>query len=284
VLRQLAETLTPATMELSGCDAVFVVPTPDWSDAIARLAFGLRFNGSFTCMAPRRLFLIGFSSSQADGFQRQLAVELEKLPATPLDDRTFEALQELIQDADLLGGSILLDGFHSGSFEDRESGATLICGAKASMKCMQTEIFAPVLSVMQVANAEQALEANRSCPYALAASIFGPEKEARALASRLRVGNVLINDVIVSTADPRISFGGRGASGFGVTRGAEGLLGMTTPRTIQSRSGKPGREYQPTGKGHIEFFAGLAALIHGGSLRVRVDGLKRMVDAARKLK
>ena len=49
----LATSLTPATMELSGCDAVFVLESADL-DRVARcLAFGLRFNGSATCIAPR---------------------------------------------------------------------------------------------------------------------------------------------------------------------------------------------------------------------------------------
>ncbi|HYZ64644.1 MAG TPA: aldehyde dehydrogenase, partial [Acetobacteraceae bacterium] len=37
---------------------------------------------------------------------------------------------------------------------------------------------------------------------------------------------------------PRLPFGGRGRSGFGVTRGAEGLLDMTVPKTISIRTGR----------------------------------------------
>jgi hypothetical protein len=54
---------------------------------------------------------------------------------------------------------------------------------------------------------DAAIAAHAPCPYALTAAIFGPEP-ARALASRLPVGTVLINDLIVATADPRVSFGG----------------------------------------------------------------------------
>ena len=59
VLYQLAAHLTPAVMELSGCDAVFVLPGAEVERTVAALAFGLRLNGSATCMAPRRLFLVG---------------------------------------------------------------------------------------------------------------------------------------------------------------------------------------------------------------------------------
>jgi aldehyde dehydrogenase (NAD+) len=97
------------------------------------------------------------------------------------------------------------------------------------------------------------------------------------------VGHVLINDVIIPTIDPRVPFGGRGRSGFGVTRGAEGLLAMTTPRTVQVQRGWSKRSYEPTGAGHVALFSGLAALLHGDGFRKRWDGLKRLVAAARKL-
>jgi aldehyde dehydrogenase (NAD+) len=45
-------------------------------------------------------------------------------------------------------------------------------------------------------------------------------------------GAVVVNDMIAPTGDPRMPFGGRGRSGFGVTRGAEGLLEMTTIKSI----------------------------------------------------
>jgi hypothetical protein len=138
--------------------------------------------------------------------------------------------------------------------------------------------------VMRTANVSEALAANGACAYGLSASVFGPEGEAREFARRLRVGHVLINDVVIPSADPRVSFGGRGKSGFGVTRGVDGLLAMTTPRMVQVSRGSREWAWVPTGEGHVEFFAGLATMLHGGGLRARVDGLKRVVRAARKLK
>jgi aldehyde dehydrogenase (NAD+) len=286
VLRQLAETLTPATMELSGCDAVFVLPGADMGRAIAALAFGLRFNGSFTCMAPRRVFLVGLSEAQASEFETGLSAAVMGFDPVALAKESFGLLRELMDDALGQGAKVLLSGLP----EDEESNAgfrakvTLIAGATPAMRVMRTEIFAPILSVMRTADVEEALNANAACPYALSASIFSPEREGRKLARRLRVGNVLINDVIAPTADPRTDFGGRGRSGFGVTRGADGLLGMTTPRTLHVQRSRTKLSYEPTGEGHIALFAGLTELLHGGGIRVKWSGLKRMIAAARKLK
>ena len=52
-----AATLTPSTMELSGSDAVFVLPGADIALVASCLAYGLRLNGGQTCIAPRRVFV-----------------------------------------------------------------------------------------------------------------------------------------------------------------------------------------------------------------------------------
>jgi len=287
VLRKLADTLTPATMELSGCDAVFVLPGADWVHTIRALAFGLRFNGSFTCMAPRRLFLVGMND--AAEFEARLGEVLAALPPVTVPAKTRALLVELMEDAGGQGAEVVLDGLRdvAGNLS-RETAShvstTLICGATPAMLAMQTDVFAPVLSVMRAASVDEAVAASAACPYALTASVFGPEKPARALAGRLRVGNVLINDIVVPTADPRIAFGGRGRSGFGVTRGAEGLLAMTTPKTIQRQGNVSKHAYAPTDERHVEFFGGLAQMLHGGGLLQRWTGLSRLMWAARKLK
>jgi acyl-CoA reductase-like NAD-dependent aldehyde dehydrogenase len=282
VLRQLAETLTPATMELSGCDAVFVLPGAELEHMVRAIGFGLRFNGSFTCMAPRRVFLVGLSEGEAGQIEARLAAMARELAPVPLPGKTEELLRGLIADARALGAEIALDGMGDCGVA-QAAGATLIYRATPAMRAMREDIFAPVLSLMRTADLGEAMAADSACAYGLTAAIFGPEREARRLAGRLRVGNVLINDIVVPTVDPRIAFGGRGRSGFGVTRGAEGLLAMTTPRTVQVQHGRIPFAYAATGEGHVELFAGLARALYSAGLGNRWDGLKRLVKAGRRI-
>jgi hypothetical protein len=95
--------------------------------------------------------------------------------------------------------------------------------------------------------------------------------------------SVLINDIIVPTADPRIPFGGRKSSGFGVTRGAEGLLEMTTPQTISVQRSKRPRHYDPTTASHSKLFSGLILATHAESWTKRWRGLRQLVLAARRI-
>jgi acyl-CoA reductase-like NAD-dependent aldehyde dehydrogenase len=126
------------------------------------------------------------------------------------------------------------------------------------------------LSIIPVRDMDQALAVSNDCPYRLGATIFGPAAAAAALAARVDAGCVVINDAIVPTADPRLPFGGRGRSGYGVTRGAEGLLEMTRVKAIATRVGS----FRP----HLDrphpldagLFAGYVAAAHGGSWRSRL--------------
>jgi acyl-CoA reductase-like NAD-dependent aldehyde dehydrogenase len=273
VLSQLAAQLTPAVMELSGCDAVFVLPGAAIDRTIAALAFGLRLNGSATCMAPRRLFLVG----DHPGMAPALLDQCKSLPAVALPPRIQAQLADLLEEAERLGGSVLIGG----SIESLRY--AVISRATSEMRIANSDLFAPVLCIFEVPDAEAAIAAHAPCPYALTAAICGPEREARALSSQLRVGTVLINDLIVATADPRFGFGGRKLSGFGVTRGREGLLEMTALKTVIAQRSRDLRAYRPTTPDHQPFFAAYLEAVHGGNWLVRWNGLRRFLRFAARL-
>ena len=137
---------------------------------------------------------------------------------------------------------------------------------------------------LQITNEEEALAANARCPYSLTAAVFGPPKKAMQLASRITAGTVLINDIIVATADPRAPFGGRKRSGFGATRGREGLLEMTAIKTIQTQNARDLRAYTPHKLHHKTFFSGYIQMVHSSTWRQQWSGLKKFLNAMMKLK
>lgn len=288
VLRELAETATPSVMELSGCDAVFVLDGADFDRLVPALMFGLRLNGSATCMAPRRLFV---TKAVANRLIESLAEALDSISPVAVPLATHERMLDLLADAEAKGAIFRKNGLSSAervarshqhdSFRIRP---TLITQAKPEMRIAQADLFAPVLSIFEVADMQEALAANSRCPYALTASIFGPQKDAERLAARISAGTVLINDIIVSTADPRAPFGGRKRSGFGATRGREGLLEMTAIKTIQVQKAKDLRAYAQHTPHHEDFFAGYLRTAHGGGWRTRLEGLREFLNAMMKIK
>ena len=120
---------------------------------------------------------------------------------------------------------------------------------------------------------QDALDQIHSASFALGASIFSRDiTRARALAARIKNGFVLINDLIVPTADPRMPFGGVKASGFGSTRGNEGLLEMTFPHVVAVRRGNSHRHFDETGADDARLFSSYIRAAHGrGRAALRRD-------------
>ena len=127
---------------------------------------------------------------------------------------------------------------------------------------------------------DEACAAAEASAYALGATIFsGNERAALALARRLPAGLVVINDCIVPSADPRIPFGGSKASGFGVTRGAEGLLALTRPKTICLQRGRR-FHLEPACAGDADLFAAYLHATHDAGWRERLHWGWRLLRLA----
>jgi len=251
VLEAAAATLTPATMELSGSDAVIVLPGADLDLVASCLAYGLRLNGGATCIAPRQVFVM---PPDAAALEAKLLARLPAIPSAAVPPPTAAQLSTLVDQALANGARLASSG---------AGRPTIVADARPSMALLQQDVFAPWLALIPVADPEAALAAATDCPYNLGASVFGPPAAAQAMARRVHAGSVCVNDLIVPTADPRLPFGGRNRSGFGSTRGAEGLLAMTVAKTVSERRGRLRPHLSlPTGN-DAALFAGMTALLHG---------------------
>lgn len=270
VLAALAETLTPATVELSGNDPVFVLPGANLDMTAGGLAYGLTLNGGATCIAPRRVYA---PAAVAEPLREMLAEKLRDRPATPVYGGRTDRVLSLLEDIRSRGGRIAGTPPEPGAIDMTP---LIVSDAPGDSAFFREDIFAPMLAIVPVDDMEEALALNARCPFVLGASVFGPEPAARAFAGRLDAGAVVVNDVIVPTADPRVPFGGSGESGFGVTRGAEGLLDMTRPRSVAVRRGRFRPHYDPPQDGDREMYAAYLAAAHGASWRDRLAAIKRL--------
>ena len=273
LLADLAPRLTPATLELSGSDAVFVLPDAGLTLVADALAFGLRLNGGATCIAPRRVFV---PQAQSAELERRLRSRLAGLPPVPVATSTRERLDPLLDEARRAGCRIVGADTQATASAMRP---VIVADATPELALLKADIFAPVLAIVPVRDCEEALRFDERCPYALGASVFGPEEPARRLAVRIRAGAVTINDLIVPTADPRLPFGGRGQSGYGVTRGAAGLLELTCVKTVSLRRGHLRPHYQPTTTADDTVFRQYLSAVHGPSWTGRIRACASLLAA-----
>ena len=272
VLEALAPHLTPAVMELSGCDACLVLDGADLDLVTRAVTFGLRFKGSATCVAPRRLIA---SAETLALLEPRLVAAAGKIAPRSISASTARLVATLVDDA-VSRGARLATG-RDGLGETMR--VAVVADARVDMPLLQEDLFAPILSLVAADGVEEAVALANACPYGLGASIFGPEAPALAAAEKLDVGCVQINDVIASTADPRLPFGGRRASGFGVTRGAEGLLEMTAIKTVSLRRARMRQYLDPLRPGDEAIFLGYLRAVHARSWRTRAGALVALVAA-----
>jgi aldehyde dehydrogenase (NAD+) len=88
----------------------------------------------------------------------------------------------------------------------------------------------------------------------------------------------MINDLIVPVADPRLPFEGRGESGFGVTRGPEGLLAMTRARAISQSRPRRRPYWQALPQSKVDPIADTLQLLHRRRRTARLRALGRLIN------
>jgi len=276
LMEGLAETTTPAVLELSGADAIVVTPSADLQQVAKAVAFGLRLNGGSVCMSPRRLFA---TPTTMTALRPLLHAELAKVPGAALDAGTAVRLRTMLDDAAGGGADV------QGTFAPDAQMPLVVDHAMANMAIARSDIFAPVISLIEAESMLHVPALYAQCTYGLTVAIFcasGKEKKARMLGTMLDAGTLLINDIIAPTADPRVPFGGRGASGYGVTRGAEGLLEMTAVKTVLTRRGGLMLHLDPTTDSDVPMFAGMIRAMHGKGLALRWKALMQLAKVSRR--
>lgn len=296
VLKKLADSLTPATMELSGCDAMYVLPGADMHRVCDTIAFTLRLNGGASCLAPRRVFV---PQKTYEVFHRllsqRLTSESQKTWRTQIPLPVFQKLQNGVKEATQSGARVFespaanialstSQSSNSTAVSEQSEGVAIghlvLTDMKPTMSLCSADIFAPLVMIIPVADWAEALQFDSMCPYALTASVYGPLEDALRMTKFISAGAITINDALVPTADPQLPFGGRGESGFGVTRGDEGLLSMTVPKVITIRRGRWLPHLQPPSPVDESLLDGLLQFQHSGSLLKRLLGLKQTIQAA----
>jgi acyl-CoA reductase-like NAD-dependent aldehyde dehydrogenase len=127
---------------------------------------------------------------------------------------------------------------------------------------------------------EDALIRAAASPDALGASVFGELQAAHRFGATVDAGVVVINDVIAPTADPRVPFCGRRSSGFGATRGAEGLLQFTTIKAVLAQRARRLRHLEPLPPNARELFTAYLNACHGSRWSDRIRAILRLVTTA----
>ena len=240
VLARAAETLTPVSAELGGKDPMIVLRSADMEKAVNAATWGSFQNAGQVCMSVERLYV---EEPVYDEFVRRFTDEVRTLKqgtdgreyGQDVGAMTFppqtRVVEEHVEDARQRGASVLTGGERL----DREGDwypPTVITDVDHSMKVMVDETFGPVVGVMKVRDAEEAVRLANDTRYGLTGYVFGKTSEAEAVARRLEVGAAVVNDVLVNFLVSDVPMGGWKDSGIGFRHGEYGIKKFVRPESL----------------------------------------------------
>ncbi|WP_017935676.1 NAD-dependent succinate-semialdehyde dehydrogenase [Nocardioides sp. Iso805N] len=232
LLKQAAERVVNASMELGGNAPFVVAEDADLDAAVAGAMIAKFRNGGQACTAANRLYV---HASVAREFSDRLGAAIEKLVVgSALDgaeigplitaralQRTTATLEQAIDAGARVAAQAQLPDL-PGHF----LAPTLLTDVDPGAAVVNDELFAPIAPVVTWEDDEQLLGYVNSSEYGLAAYVFsGDLKRAISLAERFDAGMVGVNRGLVS--DPAAPFGGVKQSGLGREGAREGLLAFT---------------------------------------------------------
>ena len=275
VAERLTTRLTPSAMELSGTDPVFVLDDADLDRVAASVVYALALNAGQSCIAPRRLCAPPQTLEQLIPLIGQRVERLSS--ARPA---SLEFARSVLAEAVQSGARVVCGSLADWQTRD-EVRPIVLADVEPSMRVAREDIFAPVLSLIAADTPREALSQAASCRFALGASIFGAPSSAMAFADSVVAGCITLNDVLVPTADPRVSFGGWNASGFGVTRGLEGLREMSRLQVVCRRRGRWLPHLTSQTDSLPDLMRGLMLMRHGQGFSHKWRGLKILFQQLR---
>jgi acyl-CoA reductase-like NAD-dependent aldehyde dehydrogenase len=252
VATRAAQRLIPCSLELGGKDPMIVLADADLERAVHGAIWGGFFNAGQCCVAVERVYV---EAPVYDQFVRSLTEQVARLRQGMDRPRSYETdfgatatqsqietIEHHVNDAVNKGARALTGGHRAGTglfFEP-----TILVDVDHSMACMQEETFGPVLPVMAVANAEEAIRRANESRYGLSASVWTRNQaRARQIARRLEVGAVNVNDVMMNVFQFSVPHGGWRESGVGYRfGGSDGMLKYCRPQAITAGRFEPKAE------------------------------------------
>ncbi|MGW6441667.1 aldehyde dehydrogenase family protein [Lentzea sp. NPDC055074] len=228
VMRAAAEHLTPVTLELGGKSPAWFDDDAHLEQAARRLVWAKFTNAGQTCVAPDYVMTtpdrvpalvqaLGKAIADLWGADPRASADYGRI----VNERQFDRLVSLLD-----GTNVVVGGEHDRA--ERYLAPTVVTlsgdrssvGPDASHPVLREEIFGPVLPVVAVDSAEQAVDVVNAWDKPLALYVFTSSSRTRRLFEQRTSSGAVVHDAgLIHVAASGLPFGGVGASGIGAYHG-----------------------------------------------------------------
>jgi len=240
VMRRSADRLIPVSLELGGKDPLIVLKDADLERAANACVWGSLMNSGQVCTSIERVYV---EEPVYQAFVDKVVKKVRSLRQGSSDEEVeigsmtsedqFKKVSSQVADAIAGGAKVLTGGRANPKFSGFYYEPTVLVDVNQEMAVVKEETFGPVIPIIKVRDAEEALRLANDSRYGLDACVFtGNKQQALELAHRLHTGTVCINDGLVNYIIPDTPMGGVKDSGFGRRHGAEGIRKFCQQKSI----------------------------------------------------
>lgn len=239
VRTRCAELGIPSSVEMGGKDPAIVLADCDFPRTVAGITHWALSNAGQACGAIEIALV---DERVADELVRRLASAWNGLRvgarcAADVDvgplgvAKQLEVVEAHVKDAVAKGAVVACGGERTG--EGLGYRPTILDRCDERMAVVREESFGPLLAVVRVSGASEAIERANALEYGLGASIWTRDvARAERLTERLDYGVVCVNDHALTGAMPELPWSGTRATGTGVANGRHALATFVRPRAV----------------------------------------------------
>jgi acyl-CoA reductase-like NAD-dependent aldehyde dehydrogenase len=241
VAEAAARRLLPVVLELGGKDPMVVLDDANLEIATSGAVWGAHMNAGQTCLSVERCYV---HRSLYDSFLTKCREKMARLRVgngidseveigPMIDERQLRVVEAQVNDAVQRGARLLAGGKRLTELGPNFYVPTLLADVTNDMRVTQEETFGPVLPVAPFDSDEEAIQLANDSNFGLAASVWTRNrKRGEAMASRIKAGTVMLNDMISCFGIADAPHGGFKQSGIGRTHGELGLQEMVQAKYV----------------------------------------------------
>lgn len=245
VMEAASKNLTPVVLELGGKSPCIVDKDCNIDFAARRIVWGKTINAGQTCVAPDYLMV---HSDVKDKLLQKMIYYVKKFYGEDqqqshcycriINDKAYQRLTSYLDEGKILYGGNCDAEERYIQFTLLDLGQLLTDNSQQTLDVMTTEIFGPILPVIEFDHINKVYDFIAQRPKPLALYYFGNDEAAMDVLNRTTSGGVCVNDTILHVANEHLPFGGVGESGMGKYHSHESFLAFSNKRAVLKSSNR----------------------------------------------